>query len=185
MEQRRADQRDCLSPARSSIVRESFWKHSIKKWSDTTSPFILNDNIICFMDNGHWTKTDIACIFTFWGCREWEAFKTLQSWSYCDYTRARWKMLLRWFVKVVARIPRPLPNQTKLKFDQDVEVCWNFCFSFWTLLVEKKNQKPVDSVWKSVFVRKFRTSSKSHVFPNIEIVWWWKFEQSLLIELKN
>ena len=29
--------------------RESFWNHSINIWSDITSPFILNDNIICFI----------------------------------------------------------------------------------------------------------------------------------------
>ena len=29
--------------------RESFWNHSINIWSDITSSFILNDNIICFI----------------------------------------------------------------------------------------------------------------------------------------
>ena len=32
-----------------TVFRESFWNHSIKKWSDIISPFILNDNIICFI----------------------------------------------------------------------------------------------------------------------------------------
>ena len=32
-----------------TVSRESFWNHSIKKWSDITYPFILNDNIICFI----------------------------------------------------------------------------------------------------------------------------------------
>ena len=32
-----------------TVSRESFWNHSIKKWSDTTSSFILNDNSICFI----------------------------------------------------------------------------------------------------------------------------------------
>ena len=31
------------------VSRESFWNHGIKKWSDITSPFILNDIIICFI----------------------------------------------------------------------------------------------------------------------------------------
>ena len=31
------------------ISRESFWNHSIKKWSDIISFFILNDNIKCFV----------------------------------------------------------------------------------------------------------------------------------------
>ena len=33
-----------------TVFRESFWNHSMKKWSDKTYPFILNDNyIICFI----------------------------------------------------------------------------------------------------------------------------------------
>ena len=32
------------------------------------------------------------------------------------------------FVKVVLCISRPLPNKTKLKFDQDLKACWSFCF---------------------------------------------------------
>ena len=32
-----------------TVSRESFWNHSIKKWSDTTTPFISNDSIICFI----------------------------------------------------------------------------------------------------------------------------------------
>ena len=31
------------------VSRESFWNHSIKKWSDIKSPFIFNYNIICFI----------------------------------------------------------------------------------------------------------------------------------------
>ena len=38
-----------LKVPKPTISRESFWNHSIKKWSDITSPFILNDNIICFI----------------------------------------------------------------------------------------------------------------------------------------
>ena len=30
-----------------TVNKESFWNHSIKKWSDIISPFILDDNIIC------------------------------------------------------------------------------------------------------------------------------------------
>ena len=36
--------------------------------------------------------------------------------------------LLHGFVKVVLCISCPLPNKTKLKFDQDFKVCWSFCF---------------------------------------------------------
>ena len=32
-----------------SLSRKSFWNHSTKKWSDITTLFILNDNIICFI----------------------------------------------------------------------------------------------------------------------------------------
>ena len=32
------------------------------------------------------------------------------------------------FFKVVTCISRPLPNKTKLKFDQDFKACWSFCF---------------------------------------------------------
>ena len=32
-----------------TVSRESFWNHSMKKWSDMSSLFILNDNIICFI----------------------------------------------------------------------------------------------------------------------------------------
>ena len=32
-----------------SVSRESFWNHSIEKWSDITSPLILNDSITCFI----------------------------------------------------------------------------------------------------------------------------------------
>ena len=32
-----------------TVSRDFFWNHSIKKWSDLTSPFILNGNIICFI----------------------------------------------------------------------------------------------------------------------------------------
>ena len=32
-----------------TVSREYFWNHSIKKWSDITSPYISNDNIICFI----------------------------------------------------------------------------------------------------------------------------------------
>ena len=31
------------------IQRKSFWNHNIKKWSDITSPLIVNDNIIGFI----------------------------------------------------------------------------------------------------------------------------------------
>ena len=36
-----------LKVLKPTVSRESFWNHSIKKWSDIASPFILNDNIIC------------------------------------------------------------------------------------------------------------------------------------------
>ena len=36
--------------------------------------------------------------------------------------------LLHEFVEVVLRIPRPLPNITKLKFDKYFKACWSFCF---------------------------------------------------------
>ena len=32
-----------------TVSRESVCNHSIKKWSDQTSPFHLNDNMICFI----------------------------------------------------------------------------------------------------------------------------------------
>ena len=32
-----------------TVSRESSWNHSIKKWSDKTSPFILNDSTIFFI----------------------------------------------------------------------------------------------------------------------------------------
>ena len=38
-----------LKVLKQTVSRESFWNHSIKKWSDITSPFILNDNIICII----------------------------------------------------------------------------------------------------------------------------------------
>ena len=38
-----------LKVLKPTVSRESFWNQSIKKWSDITSPFILNDNIICFI----------------------------------------------------------------------------------------------------------------------------------------
>ena len=38
-----------LKVLKPTVSREYFWKHSIKKWWDTTSAFILNDNIICFI----------------------------------------------------------------------------------------------------------------------------------------
>ena len=64
--------------------------------------------------------------------------------SSLDHTVTRWKMFLHCFVKVVARIPRPLPNQTKLKFDQDVEFVETSAsyFELTGLLVEKKKPKP-------------------------------------------
>ena len=36
--------------------------------------------------------------------------------------------LLHEFVKVALCIPRPLPNETKLKFAQDFKASWSFCF---------------------------------------------------------
>ena len=32
-----------------TVSRESFWIHIIKKWSGKTSPFHLDDNMICFI----------------------------------------------------------------------------------------------------------------------------------------
>ena len=32
-----------------TVSRESFWNHSIKKWSNITSSYILNDSIIYFI----------------------------------------------------------------------------------------------------------------------------------------
>ena len=40
----------------------------------------------------------------------------------------RISLLLHGFVKVILSFSRPLPNKTKLKFDQDFKVCWRFCF---------------------------------------------------------
>ena len=43
---------DCQTPLKvlkPTVSRESFWNHSIRKWSDIISPFILNDNIMCFI----------------------------------------------------------------------------------------------------------------------------------------
>ena len=39
-----------LKVLKPTVYRESFWNQSITKWSDITSPFILNDNIICLID---------------------------------------------------------------------------------------------------------------------------------------
>ena len=36
-----------LKVLKPTVSRESFWNHSIKKWSGMTPPFILNGNIIC------------------------------------------------------------------------------------------------------------------------------------------
>ena len=38
-----------LKVPKPTISRESFWNHSIKDWPDITSPFILSDNITCFI----------------------------------------------------------------------------------------------------------------------------------------
>ena len=38
-----------LNVLKPTISRDSFWNHSIKQRSDITSPFILNDDIICFI----------------------------------------------------------------------------------------------------------------------------------------
>ena len=35
--------------SKTDYIQRIFWNHSIKKWADITSPFILNDNIICFI----------------------------------------------------------------------------------------------------------------------------------------
>ena len=38
-----------LKVLKPTVSRESFWNHSIKKLSDITTPFILNDDIICII----------------------------------------------------------------------------------------------------------------------------------------
>ena len=50
------------------------------------------------------------------------------------------KLLPRFF-KVVLCIYRPLPNKTKMKFDQDVNACWSFFFEL-KVLNESKYSMP-------------------------------------------
>ena len=45
------------------------------------------------------------------------------------------------FVKVVLCYSRPLPNKTKLMFDQDFKTCWNFSFEI-NLFNDLKNPTP-------------------------------------------
>ena len=49
---------------------------------------------------------------------------------------------LNGFDKVVLCIPRPLPNQIKLKFDQDFKASWSFCFEL-KVLKESKYSIPL------------------------------------------
>ena len=49
--------------------------------------------------------------------------------------------LLLGFVTVLLCISCPLPNKTKLKFDQDFKACWSFCFEQ-KVLNESKNSMP-------------------------------------------
>ena len=64
--------------------------------------------------------------------------------------------LLLGFVKVVLCISRPLPNKTKMKFDQDFKVCWSFCFEL-KVSNEKKYSMPwvrcaFGIVWRTRFI---------------------------------
>ena len=49
--------------------------------------------------------------------------------------------LLHGFIKVVLCFSRPLPNKTKLKFNQDFKNCWNYCSEI-SQLTESKHLMP-------------------------------------------
>ena len=49
--------------------------------------------------------------------------------------------VFHWFFKDVLCFSRPLPKETKLKFDQDFKICWSFCFEI-KLLNESKYSMP-------------------------------------------
>ena len=52
-----------LKVTKPTVSRESFWNHSIKKWSGITSRFILNNNIICFIASS-WYESSGGICFT-------------------------------------------------------------------------------------------------------------------------
>ena len=54
--------------------------------------------------------------------------------------------LLPGFFKVVLCICSPLPNKTKMKFDQDVNACWSFFFEL-KVLNESKYSMPLALPW--------------------------------------
>ena len=59
--------------------------------------------------------------------------------------------LLHGFVNVVLCFSRPLPNKTKLKFDQDFKACWSFCFELKVLNESKYSMSWVCSALGNVF----------------------------------
>ena len=58
---------------------------------------------------------------------------------------------LRGYVKVVLCISWPLPNETKLKFDDNFKACWSFCFELKVLNESKNSMHWVRSAFSNVF----------------------------------
>ena len=85
----------------------------------------------CNMDLSNWYT-----VFS----RSLHGFIKIDTWISLSSYKDLFK-LLHGFVKVVLYISCPLPNKTKLKFDQDCKACWSFCFEQ-KVLNESKNSLP-------------------------------------------
>ena len=62
-------------------------------------------------------------------------------------------MLLHGLVKDFLCFSRLLPKKTKLKFDQDFNACWSFCFELKVLNESKYSMPWVCCVFGNVFSR--------------------------------
>ena len=77
-----------LKVLKQTVSRES-WNHSLNKWSDIISPFILNDNIICFMAFLPITN------FLPPSPRQWKQYK---QWKQCKQFKWRCYLDLWWYI---------------------------------------------------------------------------------------
>ena len=71
-----------------------------------------------------------------------------------------------WICQVVPCISRPLPNKTKVKFDQEFKACWSFCSDLKVkMLIESKCSMPwVCCAFGNVLICRF-------FLANYHIIW--------------